>query len=296
MKTNRLTHLALVATLVAGLAVTAGCGNNSTSTVTGPGNGGGSNGAPALPSTSTMKFQIDLFGVQPPVADPQSIQSGKPSANMVQAAQVAGDHTNFITAYVQALYAQFLVYDALEEPIGAFAAAIHSVPQAQQDGSYLWTYIFVDNTIEYSVFLYGTPQTDRVMWRLEVSSNDPALPLDHFKWFDGETMNDESSGFWQFYESADTTSEQQTARIDWSHGATDSLSVSINGASQPDVGNLLVFSQSATQGSVTYTDASAATTSSILWFVDGSGSITAPDYNSGAKACWDTNQVNTVCP
>ncbi len=295
MKATNFGHVARIAALVVGLAVAAGCSDNNGATVTGPGNGGNNNGAPALPSTSTMTFKLDFFGVQPPAADPQSIRTGKPSADMLQAA-AAGNRMNFISAYVRALYAQLIIYDALEEPIGAFAAAINSVPQAQQDGSYLWTYIFVERGVEYSVFLYGTPQTDRVVWRLEVSSNDPAMILDHFVWFDGETLNDDSGGFWQFYEPVDSTNGQQSVRIDWARGATNTLSVSINGATQPDVGDSLVFSESATQGSIVYTDASTAETSSIVWYVDGSGSITAPDYNGCVMACWDTQQFDTACP
>ncbi len=288
--------LAPVATAAALAMVVAGCGGND---VTGTGNGnggGGAAGAPKLPPTSTMVFQPDFFGVQPPApVSPRAIETGKLDPATLQAA-AAGDHTNFITAYVRALFVHLLVYDALEEPIGAFAAAINAVPQAQPDGSYLWTYIFVEGPREYSVFLYGTPQVDRVQWRLEVSSNDPAMPLDHFVWFDGESMNDDSGGFWQFYEPVDSTNGVQSARIDWANGATNSLTITVNGATQPDVGDSLVFTESATMGSITYTDASAGETTTITWYADGTGSITAPDYNGGLPACWDSQQVNTTCP
>ena len=47
--------------------------------------------------------------------------------------------------------------------------------------------------------------------------------------------------------------------------------------------------------SIELLDAGAAATSSIIWHRDGSGSLTVPDYNGGAMACWDQHQVNADC-
>ena len=63
---------------------------------------------------------------------------------------------------MRVLFVQLTVFDVFEEPIGAFAAAIHSIPQLQPDGSYLWTFIFVENGIDYSIFLYGKEESDHV--------------------------------------------------------------------------------------------------------------------------------------
>jgi len=199
---------------------------------------------------------------------------------------------------VRAIYVQLITYDMLEEPIAAFAFAIHSIPQEQPDGSYLWTYIFVeDGGTEYSVFLFGTPMLDRVVWRMEVSSNSAAQPLDHFVWFDGESMNDESGGFWQFYEPVDQTNGVASARIDWAETAVESsLRIEVNGVGHEDEGDYLEFRETATAGSIEHLDASTAELSRIDWSVDGSGSITAPDYNGGMKSCWDTSQKDTTCP
>lgn len=252
------------------------------------------NRAPALPAVSTMKFNLDFYGIAAPVIDPQSIETGAPSDALLQTA--GGDHENWINAYVRAVFITLTTFDMLEEPIGAFAYAIHSVPQEQSDGSYLWTYIFVDETIEYSVFLYGTPKLGTVEWRMEVSSNDPALLLNHFVWFRGESKRDDTGGYWQFFDPIDTTHGVPSARIDWVNGMReDTLTLTVNGVGYENEGDILTFSDSKQTGSIEYFDASEDLTSSIVWHSDGTGSLTVPDYNGGVKACWDNEQRNIAC-
>lgn len=281
----------IIRTTLAGLfmwVALAGCSDDS---VTRPED---TNQAPALPSVSTMKFTLDFYGVAAPTVDAQSLETGRPSDTMLQSA--AGDHENWINAYVRAVYIYLTTFDMLEEPIGAFAYAIHSVPQKQEDGSYLWTYIFVDKEIEYSVFLFGTPKLDTVEWRMEVSSNDPALTLDHFVWFSGESKRDDTGGYWQFFDPIDETNGVPSARIDWVNGLReDTLTITVNGVGYPNEGDILTFSDSRKTGSIEYFDASENLTSSIIWHSDGTGSLTVPDYNGGAQACWDTEQRNVAC-
>lgn len=272
------------------LAALSGCSNDP---VTPPDTN--DNHAPALPAVSTMKFDLDFFGVAAPALDAQSLATGAPSDAMLQATS-GGDHENWINAYVRAVFIQLSTYDMLEEPIGAFAYAINSVPQKQDDGSYLWTYIFVDQSIEYSVFLFGTPHPSTVEWRMEVSSNDPAMLLNHFVWFSGESKNDDTGGYWQFFEPIDQTNGVQSARIDFVNGPhVDTLTLTVNGSGYENEGDALTFTDSRTTGSIEYYDASESLTSSIIWHANGTGSLTAPDYNGGAKACWDNEQRNIAC-
>jgi hypothetical protein len=271
------------------LVALSGCSNDS---VTLPDD---SDKTPALPAVSSMKFDLDFFGVNAPAADAQSLATGKPSDAMLQSAN-GGDHENWINAYVRAVFIYLSTYDMLDEPISAFAHAIHSVPQEQADGSYLWTYIFVDGTIEYSVFLYGTPKPSTVEWRMEVSSTDPAMLLNHFVWFIGESQNDETGGYWQFFDPIDQTQGVRSARIDWTNGRPqDTMTVTVNGSGYENEGDILTFTDSRTTGSIEYYDASESLTSNIIWHADGTGSLTAPDYNGGAKACWDNEQRNVAC-
>jgi len=262
--------------------------------------------APTLPAMSTMVLTLDFFGVPMPEVDPRSILTGKPGPEL-EAADAA-NHTNWINAFVRVLWLKLLVYDALEEPIGAFALAIHSVPQKQSDGGWLWTYIFVEDNVEYSVFLYGKVVGDRAEWRLEVSTNAPDFLLDHFVWFTGQSMLNNTEGYWQFYEPvfpasaasavAGATDGIQSARIDWEHiTPTDHrLTVTVNKPGDPDEGDTLEFHESLSIGEVNHYDAGEDRRSNITWYPNGTGSITVWDYNNGEPACWDERQQDTDCP
>lgn len=280
--------LTMALVLALGLALVAGCSDD---TITVPGGGDETTGAPQLPPQSTMKIELDFFGIDTPQFNTAELAKTTPAEFLESTA--AGDHTNWINAYVRAIWTHLLIYDLLEEPVGAFALAIHSVPQQQEDGSWLWTYIFVEDNVEYSIFLYGTPMTDRVLWRMEVSTNDLEAPLDHLVWFEGEVMKDDSNGYWQFYD----LDGSDLLRIDWENlsAVEHRLALTVNGEGHEDEGDTVEFYESATMGSITYYDASELLESEIVWYADGSGSLTVPDYNDGLRACWDQMQVNTAC-
>ena len=263
--------------------------------------------APALPDLSTMTMDLSFFGLAG--IDQTSIEKGTPSEELL-AASTGKD--NFINAAVRVLYLQLAFCVVMEPPVAAFALAIHSVPQKQDDGSYLWTYIFVDGAVEYSIFLYGKDEGDYVAWRMEVSANNPEMPLDHFVWFDGEAMKDDSQGYWQFYEpaaepayyvdaTATGTPGDESIRIDWLNapGNVHRLTILNNKEGHEEEGDTIVFSSSPSVCSIEFTDVSLDETYSIVWYYDGSGYLQVPDYpedNPGAKACWDTRQYDVVCP
>ncbi len=262
--------------------------------------------APPLPSLSTMAIDLSFFdgaGI-----DPQAVSTGDLDRNLLASTQ--GLKTNFLNAAVRVLFLDVIVYSAVAQPVAAFALAVHSIPQPQDDGSWLWTYIFVENGNEYAIFLYGTPQDTHVDWRMEVSSDDPAMILDHFTWFEGEACKDDSHGYWQFYEPSGIETEGSFAalrsfdtpgtssiRIDWenvSH-SENRLVLLLNKEGDPAQGSTLTFHNSTAGGSVEFFDASSAATGSIIWRADGSGTIAWPDYNGGVPDCWDVRQDNTEC-
>lgn len=256
--------------------------------------------APALPPVSTMKMDISLFEAAD--APPPAIEAGR--VDVDPAVFADGTKLNFLNAAVRVLFLDVVVYSALADPVAAFALAVHSIPQPRPDSSYLWTYIVVEDEIEYSIFLYGKDHGDHVSWRMEVSSNDPALPLDHFVWFDGVVNGDGDSGYWQFYEPVDQgpaltafdTPGAKTIRIDWSDsGTTRQLVFTVNKAGDPAEGSTLTYFCSDECCSIEFYDAEQETTGEILWNADGSGYIEWPDYNGGERGCWDTDQFDIDC-
>jgi hypothetical protein len=262
---------------------------------------------PSLPSVNTMKADVSLF--ESAQVDAQSVRLGR----LVEPALSAQAYTklNFLNAAVRVLFLDVVVYAALAQPTAAFATAIHSVPQRQDDGSWLWTYIYVGNgSIEYSVFLRGKQMDSYVAWSMEVSSTDPAMPLDHFLWFDGQVQSDERAGYWQFYEPVVGSAEAAASigaletpgtaciRIDWeNHSRVERrLAFLVNKPDAPEEGSTLVFDETLEAASIEFYDATNGNTGTIIWHRDGSGSIEWPDYNGGVKGCWDVWQRDVVCP
>jgi hypothetical protein len=259
--------------------------------------------APRIPPQSTMSIDLSFFN--PAQFDRALIRQGE----LPPVVQTGTGKDNFINAAVRALYIQLTFWAALEPPVSAFSLAVHSVPQPQEDGSWLWTYVFVDHQIEYSIFLYGLDAGDHTVWRMEVSTNNPDMPLDHFVWFSGEAMKDYSSGYWQFYEPAIAllnasaanpaqTPGLQSVRIDWLNqpGDIHQLTVLNNKKGAQDEGDNLVAYSSPAVSYLEFTDVSEPLVYNITWYPDGSGSIQVPDYNGGLKACWDVHQNDVVCP
>lgn len=261
--------------------------------------------APALPDASTMTMDLSFFDQ----ASENLPALGKGTHDPMTFS-VVPEKTNFINAALRVQLLHLVFCGALMPPVSAFSLAIHSVPQLQPDGSWLWTYIFVKDQVEYSIFLYGRDAGDRTQWKMEVSTANPEMPLDHFVWFEGEALKYESSGYWQFYEpilspalvaaaAAAQTPGKQSIRIDWLNltGNVHQLSLLNNNPDSPDEGDLIVFYASPAVSRVDFTDSAAPeVVYNITWYADGSGSIQVPDYNNGERACWDTNQFDVVCP
>ncbi len=291
-----------VAGIIAVLAIFIVQGCTSDSPVGTP---GGSK-APNLPPLSTMKIDMSIF--ESANVDEHSIAEGRLSLSSPLA---HGLRLNFLNAAVRALYLQVIVYSGLVEPVMAFEAAIHSIPQPQQDGSWLWTYIVVEDDIEYRIYLTGRELEEYVEWTMAVSSSGTEMPLDHFVWFDGRVFDDGETGYWQFYEpvypqpavaaafsaSPPQTPGVQSIRIDWEDTRdTNRMILLVNMEGVPEEGNTLTFYESSTSCTIDFYNAEEGTNGNITWYPDGSGSIQWPDYNDGMRSCWDTDQIDTDCP
>lgn len=294
--------------LLAGIAILltlfamSGCSKDSSVKPAGP-------QAPCLPSVNTMTADLSMF--ESASIEAQYVRSGK--IGEVSLASVDPARLNFLNAAVRALYLKTVVYAGAVLPVAAFSAAIHSVPQHQADDSWLWTYIFVNETTQYDVLLNGKQMDGYVQWRMVVSDNDTSMALDHFLWFDGQVQNDRKSGYWQFYEpvvpgtnvgaaSAAAAVETPTPgvpciRVDWQNNSwTDrQLSFLVNKVGAPAEGSTLTFSESLTQCSIVFYNSIDQSTGTIIWYPDGSGSIECPDYNGGVKGCWNALKLDIAC-
>lgn len=257
-----------LASTAALLLVVAGCNSDPT----GPDTGGTQ--SPVLPSAERLQLQLDFFD-----------QAGKTETATNQ---------NYFNARVRIAVIQVIAEFILTPPVTAFSLALHTVPSAQPDGSYLWVYTYVKGDEEAQIRLRGTPHGEQVTWELRVSSTESNPPIVDELWFEGETWRDGEGGFWRFHD-FNKPGKPIVARLDWdTNGDGEDELVITDLYDNP--GDSLSYSVKGSRHSIDFLDVSESMTWFIRWDVaDGTGSLRAPDYNGGAEACWDEEQDDVAC-
>lgn len=245
---------------------------------------------PVLPAPERLTFDLDFFEQRG-----KALAEIDPSGQATPGADAAaGTKLNFVNAVVRVAVIKVVGDLVLAPPIAAFSLALLTVPSPQGDGSYLWVYTYVDGDEEAQVRLRGTPQGDRVLWELRVSSTDEEPPLENVLWFEGETWRQGQAGFWRFHD-FHLEGEPVVARIDWDVSHEGRQLVFTNLDDNP--GDTMSFRTSGPRCGIEYFDASEGMTWFIRWNVEvGNGSLRAPDYNGGEEACWDEDQNDVECP
>jgi hypothetical protein len=121
-----------------------------------------------------------------------------------------------------------------------------------------------------------------------------ALGIEDFLWYVGTAPVGGTTGTWEFFDPAAPTTV--AGSIDWEHPGTAVWTVSFLAESGTNMGDALTYEVNGNARSVTFTDVSAGTTVDIEWnAATNVGSITAPNYNGGARACWDATLANATC-
>ena len=90
----------------------------------------------------------------------------------------------------------------LAPPAATLAVALHTVPVVQDDGSWVWSYLWNGYRYPIRVALRGMPAGDHVQWEMRVGAGgvDPTA-----LWFEGSTSGDGSAGPLVFHDLDDPT-------------------------------------------------------------------------------------------
>jgi hypothetical protein len=181
-------------------------------------------------------------------------------------------------------------------PAAAIDAATHSIPSPQSDGSWIWTYTFVDGEKEVVLRLRGLPQDDGVVWQMFVTALSEDPPLDKALWFEGIARSADD-GEWILRDLAQTD-HPEVLKIEWEVTADNDRFLTftnINPASN-EFDDSLAYSDVDALGSIVYHDASEGADLEIRWDqTTGAGSLRAPDYRNGERSCWDEHQDDVIC-
>jgi hypothetical protein len=257
------------------LACFTGCGEDDD-------DGDSSGEALTLPPDSSMTMDLSAF-------DGDKLGAPVPT--------VPGAQLNFGTAAMTALVVNTTVVVKLATPVAVFTNAKTATPVEQDDGSWLWSYSRTIGLRTFSANLTGKDEGDKITWSMRISSD--TIPLDNFEWYKGTSAKDNNSGSWQFFDPGTPDQANPTYAIEWQveRGVKRERTFTNQEAGSPDLGNVLLYSVEGDMAGINFTEAAKDTTTIIEWnFKTTAGSITAPFYNKGEKACWNENKQNVACP
>ncbi|MEZ4655734.1 MAG: hypothetical protein R3E12_19655 [Candidatus Eisenbacteria bacterium] len=205
---------------------------------------------------------------------------------------------NWTNAVVRVLLINAFVEVAFTPPLHAFELALHSLPVAEEDGSFLWSYVWNDGDREVRIDLTGRPAGSNVEWQVRVTDSAATPPLDHALWFRGESNASNRSGYWVFFDLEGLRTQAEVARIDWrvTNDRDAELAITNRNAQDEGVGDTLTYRVDGNEASVVYDDVSEDAILRIVWdTISGAGSMIAPDYHEGERACWDDRQQDVEC-
>lgn len=260
--------------LLALAAPLAGCGSD-------PAGPNDASRAPTLPDPERLVPDLAFF---------------EPGAGLVagDGAKDAAAKAHFVNAYLRVVVVDALTRLVLAPPVTAFAVALHTVPSPQPDGSWLWVYTWVNGDEEAQVRLRGRDAGAHVEWEMRVTTVGLEPALDDVLWFEGNTTRDGAEGQWSFHDH-ELDGNPVVAELAWGDDEGGAY-LTLAAVAGPDAGDTLTYRHAAPHCSIVFADASAGLDYDIRWNeADGSGSLQVPDYNGGARACWDTRQDDTDC-
>ncbi len=227
---------------------------------------------PVLPAAEQLAFDFSFFG----------------AASELDKA--AGIHDNFINAYLRTVLLDVMAKLVLAAPVGAFSAAVHTVPVAQDDGSWVWTYDWRHHQDVVRIILRGMPAGDVVEWELSL---DPGAVGEGILWFSGTTNGDGEEGHWIFHD-LDTEGYPVSGEINWGLTRGGHYLEFVSREAEDD-GDVLRFTDNAPNYRIDFTPGNGDVASFIRWHESGEGSLMVPDYNDGLEACWDVDLHNVDC-
>jgi hypothetical protein len=229
--------------------------------------------APALPDPGILEFDFSFF------------DSG---AELEKSAD--GIHDNFVNAYLRAVVLGAMAKLTLAPPVAAFAVALHTVPVAQEDGAWIWTYSCGGPQHPLQVALRGMPAGEVVQWEMRVGIG-PQAPT--ALWFEGHTNGDGQEGQWLFHDLDDPV-HPVCGEIAWGNDHSGHY-LQFTSREMESNGDVLRFHDADPSYEITFTPGTGEGEAFIRWHAIGTGSLQVPDYNGGQEACWDMFQRNVDC-
>ncbi|NUO83531.1 hypothetical protein HUU05_25945 [candidate division KSB1 bacterium] len=275
MKRSLLNHLFVAALIAVHMLMTA-CDKNPAS----PDN----KQQPTLPPQSSMTMDLSDFN--------QALSKGQ--------AETSAIGQNFVTARLTVATINLAVATILSVPTLTFVAAISQQPVLKEDGKFHWIFNVNDGPKTFKADLAGwidVPATEAV-FEMRISTTGVTPALTNFLWYEGRAKLDNKTGYWEVYDALRPASAIKVLRIDWQVADQTHANLELTAIEQgvATYGDKVTYNTNGADRTVMNYDASENTAVTIDWdAVTKAGSITAPSYKDGEKACWDSQLNDVAC-
>lgn len=238
---------------------------------------------PQVPSGKTMMVDMSIF------------TSERPDSNS------ALDRENYERAAESIDQIQTIMKRNVMLSINLFENADTSDAEEIDEGQWQWTYDAKAGggdkpSLNYEIRLVASQaENDQLEWKLFLSS--PALPSGNqeLRVLEGISNREVTQGTWTYFMARPEQPEREVAELEWEIDEDNDIDMGL----KLHVGNLSGSAMNyETEGAIRTIklnpDDSQETT--IEFNTDThEGFIEAPDYNSGEKACWDSNFEDASC-
>lgn len=240
---------------------------------------------PSVPTPEAFELNTDLFSNQNPGSS---------------AATKASEYTHFTNAAFRVWPVSLLVKANLIIPSAVTAAALQADPVVEE-GTWIWDANADTLNQNVSFRLEGTPDGSAVAWSMTVTAPNPEQgeALNSFELYTAETALDGSSGSWSLFYRIDG---ERTRVLDADFTVTSDtqkeITFSVPETAEDNAGDSVRYVVDDTQRTFEWTQVedSGNTVVTVMWDAETkAGSIVAPGYNDGEKACWNDAFQNVAC-
>jgi hypothetical protein len=169
-----------------------------------------------------------------------------------------------------------------------------------EDGSWVWAASATANGLNTAYSLIGTRRDGGTDWSMlvTVQGGMGGETLDDFELFTGRTTDNGASGNWSlFYPIEGVSTNVLSAEYAIVSDTEKSITFSVPTTAEDNAGDTIEYAEIDNLRTFEWMQAGAGIQHLITWnATDSTGSITATNFRSGAKSCWDAELNDTVCP
>lgn len=235
--------------------------------------------------------------VAPTVISSSAFDFDNESFASTTAAGARGAHHT--RAYATVLLVNLAVGVHLVLPLAATNSAGQDTPHVE-DGTWIWENSLTVGSSVVDVRLEAVASGSTVNWEMFISSDNVAgQAYDNFSLYTAETQIGGETGFWSLFYNIEGQGRTRVLDADYERDETQhrlTFSIPDTNPNEEAHGASVYYIADGNAREFDYQEPTPSQNHFIEWnAATKAGSITAWNYNSGLRACWDENLDNVEC-